>query len=81
MRLVTEGNLLYAISQVGSATIKEFYGFVVDPPEPPQQPDRFSQLEADNAMLLLAVAEGDARQVETEQTLADFIFTVVSGGV
>lgn len=77
MQLVTEGNNIYAVSQVGSATIKEFYGFVVDPPEPPPAPD----LEAINAMLLLAVAENDARLTETEQTLAEFIFTVVSGGV
>lgn len=48
---------------------------------PTPDADRIDQLEADNAMLMLALAESDARQAATDQTVADLMLAIVSGGV
>lgn len=46
MQLVTEGNLIYSIQQIGSATVKQFYGYVVPPQAPQEPPDRVAELTA-----------------------------------
>lgn len=45
MELITEGNLIYSIQQIGNATVKQFYGYVEEPPPTPEPIDRVAVLE------------------------------------
>lgn len=45
MEFITEGNYIYQVQQVGSATIKTFSGYVVPPELPAAEPDRIAELE------------------------------------
>jgi hypothetical protein len=79
--LVTEGNLIYAVYYVGNNLVKTFHGYVVQPTEPPEAPDRISQLESDNAFLALQLADTQARLDVSEQAQADLILSLVEKGV
>jgi hypothetical protein len=81
MELITVGNLIYSVRYIGNNRIEEFYGYVVQPPEPPPEPDRISQLESDNAFLALQLADTQARLDVSEQSQADLILSLVEKGV
>ena len=50
-------------------------------PEPEPQPDRIEQLEAENALIALELAETQMRLDQSEQAHADLLLTLVQGGV
>lgn len=45
MELITEGNVIYSVQQIGGATVKTVYGYVVEPPPAPEPVDRVAILE------------------------------------
>ena len=51
------------------------------PPAPPSDAERIAQLEADNSLLALSLAESQARLTATEQGQADLLLQLVQGGV
>jgi len=50
-------------------------------PEPEPQPDRIEQLEAENALIALELAETQMRLDHSEQEQAHLLFELVSKGV
>ncbi|MBN6186299.1 hypothetical protein JQN58_04780 [Aneurinibacillus sp. BA2021] len=85
MDYVLENGIVYAIEQIGSNIIKtiashviydeESGEFIPAPPEPvPQVPDPIEQLQAENAALMMQVAQLEAKN---EQQAGDTAFLIL----